>query len=288
MTFLDTHAHAYAPPVDAQTRPAGAGLPRPQDVRMRELLGLPIAMTNYAEALDVMDGMIARRERGYVCATAVHAVMVAQDDGEMRDALRGSTMTVPDGMPLVWAANLLGEDLSDRVYGPELMLRYCERSRDRGHRIFLYGGRDQGSLAQLTLNLRLRFPGIKIVGGYSPPFRPLTTEEDDAIARQIDAARPDVVWVGIGVPKQEKWMARMRDRIEAPVMAAVGAAFDFHAGRVSMAPQWMQDRGLEWTYRIAQEPRRLLPRYLIHNPRFVARVALQLWRERLKLTRALS
>jgi N-acetylglucosaminyldiphosphoundecaprenol N-acetyl-beta-D-mannosaminyltransferase len=206
--------------------------------------------------------------------------MVGQDDPAMREALEGSTLTVPDGMPLVWAANALGEDLRDRVYGPELMLRYCERSRDRGHRIFLYGGRDQGSLAQLTLNLRLRFPGIKIVGGYSPPFRALTDDEDNAIAAQINAARPDVVWVGIGVPKQEKWMARMRDRIEAPVLAAVGAAFDFHAGRVSMAPEWMQNRGLEWTYRIAQEPRRLLPRYLIHNPRFMAAFVRQMARER--------
>jgi N-acetylglucosaminyldiphosphoundecaprenol N-acetyl-beta-D-mannosaminyltransferase len=245
-------------------------------------------MTNYTEAMDVMDGMVARRERGYVCATAVHAVMVAQGDAEMRDALRGSTLTVPDGMPLVWAANALGEDLGDRVYGPELMIRYCERSRDMGHRIFLYGGRDQGSLAQLTLNLRLRFPGIKIVGGYSPPFRPLTSDEETAVARQIDASRADVVWVGIGVPKQEKWMARMRDSIEAPVMCAVGAAFDFHAGRVSMAPTWMQDRGLEWTYRIAQEPRRLLPRYLIHNPRFVAKIAAQLVRERLRRRRRIS
>ena len=280
MTFLDTHAHAYAPPVEPQTRPAGHDLPLPQDVRMREILGLPIAMTDYAEAMDVMDGMLARRERGYVCATAVHAVMVGQDDPEMRSALQGSTLTVPDGMPLVWAANLLGDDLRDRVYGPELMLRYCERSAENGHRVFLYGGRDQGSLAQLTLNLRLRFPGIKIVGGYSPPFRALTDDEDNAIADQINAAQPDIVWVGIGVPKQEKWMARMRDRIDAPVLAAVGAAFDFHAGRVSMAPEWMQNRGLEWTYRIAQEPRRLLPRYLIHNPRFVAKVALQLVRER--------
>jgi N-acetylglucosaminyldiphosphoundecaprenol N-acetyl-beta-D-mannosaminyltransferase len=280
MTFLDTHAHAYAPPVEPQTRPAGHDLPLPQDVRMREILGLPIAMTDYAEAMDVMDGMLARRERGYVCATAVHAVMVGQDDPEMRSALQGSTLTVPDGMPLVWAANLLGDDLRDRVYGPELMLRYCERSAEKGHRVFLYGGRDQGSLAQLTLNLRLRFPGIKIVGGYSPPFRALTDDEDNAIADQINAAQPDIVWVGIGVPKQEKWMARMRDRIDAPVLAAVGAAFDFHAGRVSMAPEWMQNRGLEWTYRIAQEPRRLLPRYLIHNPRFVAKVALQLVRER--------
>jgi N-acetylglucosaminyldiphosphoundecaprenol N-acetyl-beta-D-mannosaminyltransferase len=257
-------------------------------VRRRDLLGVPIALTTYAEAMDVMDGMVARRERGYVCATAVHALMVAQNDPEMREALERSTLTVPDGMPLVWAVNLLGEDLADRVYGPELMLRYCERSRERGHRVFLYGGRDQGSLAQLTLNLRLRFPGIKIVGGYSPPFRALTDDEDDAIARQINAARPDVVWVGIGVPKQEKWMARLRDRLDAPVLAAVGAAFDFHAGRVSMAPEWMQSRGLEWTYRIAQEPRRLLPRYLIHNPRFVAKVALQVARERLRPRRRLS
>jgi len=286
MTFLDTHA--YAPAVEPEAPRAGHELPRPDDIRVRDILGLPIAMTDYTEAMDVMDGMVTRRERGYVCATAVHAVMVAQNDPEMREALQRSTLTVPDGMPLVWAANLLGDDLSDRVYGPELMLRYCERSRDRGHRVFLYGGRDQGSLAQLTLNLRLRFPGIKIVGGYSPPFRALTEDEDKAIAEQINAARPDVVWVGTGVPKQEKWMARQRDRLDAPVLVGVGAAFDFHAGRVSMAPQWMQDRGLEWTYRITQEPRRLLPRYVVHNPRFVARVALQVVRERVRLTRALS
>src|SRR3954453_3754038 len=196
MTFLETHAHAYPAAVEPQPAPAGYDLPLPQDVRMREILGLPIAMTDYAQAMDVMDGMIARRERGYVCATAVHAVMVGQNDPEMRDALQGSTLTVPDGMPLVWAANLLGDDLSDRVYGPELMLRYCERSAEKGHRVFLYGGRDQGSLAQLALNLRLRFPGLKIVGGYSPPFRTLSAGEDNAIAAQINAAKPDVVWVG--------------------------------------------------------------------------------------------
>jgi N-acetylglucosaminyldiphosphoundecaprenol N-acetyl-beta-D-mannosaminyltransferase len=287
MTFLDTAAYS-AEAAAGGPAPAPETLPRPEDVRVRDVLGIPMGMTDYAQAMDVMDGMIARRERGYVCATAVHAVMVGQGDPEMRAALQASTLTVPDGMPLVWAANLLGEKLADRVYGPELMLRYCERSRDRGHRVFLYGGRDQGSLAQLALNLRLRYPGIKIVGGYSPPFRALTGDEDDRIAERINAARPDVVWVGIGVPKQEKWMARLRDRVEAPVMAGVGAAFDFHAGRVSMAPQWMQDRGLEWTYRIAQEPRRLLPRYLIHNPRFVLRIGAQLVRERLLARRSLS
>jgi N-acetylglucosaminyldiphosphoundecaprenol N-acetyl-beta-D-mannosaminyltransferase len=237
-------------------------------------------MTDYDRAMDVMDGMIARSERGYVCCVAVHAVMVSQSDPEMRRALIGSTLTVPDGMPLVWAANLMGENLPNRVYGPELMRRYNERCRDRGHRVWLYGGRDQGSLAQLALNMHRENPGMRVVGGYSPPFRPLTVAEEDEIARQINAARPDVLWVGIGVPKQEKWMARMRDRLEVPVMCAVGAAFDFHAGRISQAPSWMQQRGLEWTYRIAQEPRRLLPRYLYYNPRFMSSLGRQLVRER--------
>jgi N-acetylglucosaminyldiphosphoundecaprenol N-acetyl-beta-D-mannosaminyltransferase len=262
------------------SRQASGALPTAADVRMREILGIPIAMTDYEQAMDVMDGMIARRDPGYVCAVAVHAVMVAQRDAEMKQALLGSTLTVPDGMPLVWAANALGENLPQRVYGPELMRRYSQRCATQGHRVWLYGGRDQGHLVQLALRLRQRHDGIKIVGGYAPPFRPLTSEEEDAIAEQINHAKPDVLWVGIGVPKQEKWMARMRDKLDVPVMAAVGAAFDFHAGRISQAPAWMQDRGLEWTYRIAQEPRRLLPRYLYYNPRFMLSFARQLGRER--------
>ncbi len=181
-------------------------------------------------------------------------------------------------MPLVWAANMLGEDLPSRVYGPELMRRYNDRCVEKGHRVWLYGGRDQGSLVQLALNLRQMHRGLRIVGGYSPPFRALSGEEEDAIVEQINDARPDVLWVGIGAPKQEKWMARMRDRLEVPVMGGVGAAFDFHAGRVSQAPRWMQERGLEWIYRIAQEPKRLLPRYLFHNPRFMAAFARQMMR----------
>ena len=249
------------------------------DIRRRDILGIPIAMTDYARTMDVMDEMVARRDRGWVCAAAVHSVMVAQEDRLMREALTNAVITVPDGMPIVWAANLLGEHLPNRVYGPELMRRYCERAPESGHRVWLYGGRDQGALVQLALNLRKKHPGIRIVGGYSPPFRPLTEEEESAIADQVNEAKPDVLWVGIGVPKQEKWMVRMRDRLEVPVMCAVGAAFDFHAGRVSQAPHWMQERGLEWTYRIAQEPRRLLPRYLYTNPRFLLDFAQQYLRE---------
>jgi N-acetylglucosaminyldiphosphoundecaprenol N-acetyl-beta-D-mannosaminyltransferase len=271
--------HASALP-ELRRPDATAPLPSPADVRTREILGIPIAMTDYEQAMDVMDGMVSRRERGYVCAVAVHAVMVAQRDAEMKRALNESTLTVPDGMPLVWAANMLGENLPQRVYGPELMRRYSQRCATQGHRVWLYGGRDQGHLVQLALRLRQRHPGIKIVGGYAPPFRPLTGEEEDAIAAQINQAKPDVLWVGIGVPKQEKWMAQMREKLDVPVMCAVGAAFDFHAGRISQAPSWMQDRGLEWTYRIAQEPRRLLPRYLYYTPRFMLAFTRQLGRER--------
>jgi N-acetylglucosaminyldiphosphoundecaprenol N-acetyl-beta-D-mannosaminyltransferase len=249
-------------------------------VETREVLGLPIALTDYDRAMDAMDEMVASRARGYVCAVAVHAVSLSRDDEELREALRGSALTLPDGMPLVWAVNMLGEHLPNRVYGPELMRRYNNRCAEKGHRVWLYGGRDQGSLVQLALNLRRKHPGLRIVGGYSPPFRSLSAEEEEAIADQINQARPDVLWVGIGVPKQEKWMARMRERLEVPVMGGVGAAFDFHGGRISQAPAWMQERGLEWIYRIAQEPRRLLPRYLFHNPRFLGAFLGQLARER--------
>jgi N-acetylglucosaminyldiphosphoundecaprenol N-acetyl-beta-D-mannosaminyltransferase len=258
----------------------GAGLPHPADIPTREVLGVPIAITDYEEAMDVMDGMIARRERGFVCALAVHGLMVSRTDPDMRAAVTNASLVVPDGMPLVWAANALGENLPNRVYGPELMLRYSDRCAERGHRVWLYGGRDQASLIELALRMRRRHPGIKIVGGYSPPYRTLTDREEEGILRQIDEARPDVLWVGIGVPKQEKWMARIRDSVEVPVMCGVGAAFDFHAGRISQAPPWMQERGLEWTYRIAQEPRRLLPRYIYYNPRFMIAFARQLRRDR--------
>ena len=269
----------------AQAKHLRAAAEEPQPVpgtgvRRRDILGIPISMIDYERAMDVMDEMVEQRYRGWVCAAAVHSVMVAQDDLLMKRALTDSVITVPDGMPIVWAANMLGEHLPNRVYGPELMRRYCTRSLEHGHRVWLYGGRDQGALVQLALNLRRKHPGIRIVGGYSPPFRALTEDEESAIADQINAAQPDVLWVGIGVPKQEKWMVRTRERVDVPVMCAVGAAFDFHAGRVSQAPHWMQERGLEWTYRIAQEPRRLLPRYLYTNPRFMLGLARQYGHER--------
>jgi N-acetylglucosaminyldiphosphoundecaprenol N-acetyl-beta-D-mannosaminyltransferase len=258
----------------------GARSPRPKDVPKREVAGVALALVDYAVAMDVMDGMIERREPGYVCAVAVHAVMVARRDAEMRAALAGSSLTVPDGRPLVWALNLLGADLRDRVYGPELMARYCERSAKLGHRVWLYGAHDEEALGALRAAIERGFPGIALVGQYAPPHRTLTGPEQEAVAERIERDRPDVVFVGLGAPKQEKWMATMRPLLEAPVLVGVGAAFDFLSERKRQAPDWMQRRGLEWAFRLSQEPVRLLPRYLRYNPAFLAAFARQYARER--------
>jgi N-acetylglucosaminyldiphosphoundecaprenol N-acetyl-beta-D-mannosaminyltransferase len=241
----------------------------------RPVLGIPLALTDYAHTLDWMDAAAASRHRGYVCVAATHTVMACQEDAELRSAVLGADFTVPDGQPLVWALRALGNDLRDRVYGPDLMDAACERAARTGRRFYLYGGRNQGALVELTRILRLRYPGLKIVGGHAPPFRTLSAEEDAAIVADINRAAPDVVWVGTGVPRQEKWMARMRERLDAPVLIGVGAAFDFHAGLVRQAPPWMQRSGLEWAFRLLQEPRRLWRRYLRYNPRFVTGFARQ-------------
>jgi N-acetylglucosaminyldiphosphoundecaprenol N-acetyl-beta-D-mannosaminyltransferase len=244
------------------------------------VLGVPLALTDYEHTLDWIDAAVAAGSREYVCVAAVHTVMACQEDEALRAAVLGASFTVPDGQPLVWALRALGHDLGDRVYGPELMDRACARAARTGQRMYLYGGRNQGALAQLTRTLRLRHPGLKIVGGYAPPFRPLTDAEEEHVAHDINRSGADVVWVGIGVPKQEKWMARMRPRLHAPVLVGVGAAFDFHAGLVPQAPPRMQRYGLEWLFRFAQEPRRLWKRYARYNPLFVFGFARQYLRHK--------
>jgi N-acetylglucosaminyldiphosphoundecaprenol N-acetyl-beta-D-mannosaminyltransferase len=251
------------------------------NVPKRNLLDVPIALVDYERAMDVMDRMIETGERGYVCALAVHALMVARHDPETKVALLGSSLNVPDGQPLRWALSALGHRLSDRVYGPELMERYCRRAGERSRRVWLCGGQNQEALARLAETLEFRYPGIVIAGATSPPHRPLTDAENEALAAQINSGNTDVVWVGLGAPKQEKWMARMRPRLEAPVLVGVGAAFDFLPGLKRQAPAWMQRRGLEWLFRLSQEPRRLGPRYLRYNPAFVAAFGRQYLRERL-------
>ena len=258
---------------DTPVQPLPSAIPStPTD----EVLGVPLGLIDYEQTLDWIDMMAAEREQGYVCVCNVHTVMASREDPELRAALMASSLNVPDGQPLVWALNALGHSLTDRVYGPELMARACSRAASNGMRFYLYGGRDPGALTLLALNLRRRYPGISIVGGYSPPHRPLSVEEQAAIVSEINDAQADVVWVGIGVPKQEKWMAALRPLLDSPVLIGVGAAFDFHAGLVPQAPPWLQRAGLEWAYRLAHEPRRLWRRYLRYNPRFVASFARQL------------
>ncbi|HEY0346409.1 MAG TPA: WecB/TagA/CpsF family glycosyltransferase [Solirubrobacteraceae bacterium] len=245
------------------------------------VLGIPLALAEYDGVMDWMDEIVRTEQRVSISAAAVHLVMVAREDPETHQALL-NTLTVPDGQPLVWALRALGHPHASRIYGPELMARYCERAAASGVRMFLYGGRNQGALVQLVLTLRQRYPGLNIAGGYSPPFRPQTYDERHAIAAEINASRADVVWVGIGQPKQEKWMAEMRDLLDAPILAGVGAAFDFHAGLVPQAPTWMQETGLEWTFRLAHEPRRLWRRYARYNPRFIAGFARQYAQHRMR------
>jgi N-acetylglucosaminyldiphosphoundecaprenol N-acetyl-beta-D-mannosaminyltransferase len=240
-----------------------------------EILGIPLAVSDYEQVLDWMEATIAAGVPAYVTAAAVNLVMCAQEDADARAAVLGATLAVPDGQPLVWALHALGHAAATRVYGPDLMDRALGRAARTGTSSFLYGGRTQDALELLQERLCERYPGLRIAGGHSPPFRALSAAEEQAVVDEINASGADIVWVGTGQPKQEKWMQRMRPRLSAPMLVGVGAAFDFHAGLVPQAPRWMQRSGLEWTYRLAREPRRLWRRYARYNPRFIAGFARQ-------------
>ena len=204
----------------------------------------------------------------YAVVLTVHSVMTARFDRGLATVLNSADMGAPDGMPLVWALRSLGVSGQTRVYGPNLMLALCEQAARLGHRVFLYGGREE-MLPLLSEKLLGRFPTLPIAGVYAPPFRPLTAEEDAECVRRIRASDADMVFVGIGAPKQEQWMYAHRHLLPGMVMLGVGAAFDFHAGRVRQAPPWMQAAGLEWLFRLSMEPARLWKRYVLFNPLFV-------------------
>ncbi len=241
---------------------------------------MPLAVSSYDEVVAWMDATIESGARATVTAAAVNLVMSARDDPATMQAVLGATLAVPDGQPLVWALRLLGHRGATRIYGPDLMAHFCAHAATTGTPIYLYGGRSPEALDLLTKRLRERFPGLRIVGGWSPPFRPLTSAERDHVVAEIDASGAQVVWVGTGQPKQELWMHEMRPFLAAPLLVGVGAAFDFHAGIVSQAPSWMQRNGLEWLYRLSREPGRLWRRYLTQNPRFMVGFARQYLRER--------
>lgn len=236
---------------------------------------MPLAISDYEQVIDWMQATIEARGRACLTAAAVNLVMSAFDDPQVRAAVLDMTLVVPDGQPLVWALRLLGHKQATRVYGPDLMASFCARAAREGIPVYLYGGRSPEALRLLESRLRERFGGLRIAGGFSPPYRELSAAERDRVAQEINASGAPVVWVGTGQPKQERWMHEMRSQLDAPLLVGVGAAFDFHAGIVSQAPSWMQRNGLEWVYRLSREPRRLWRRYATQNPRFVAAFARQ-------------
>lgn len=246
-----------------------------ETIARTNVLGVGVSAINIPLVLDVVDQWIEAKAPNYVCVTGVHGVMESQNDPSLRQIHNRAGLVTPDGMPLVWMSKLMGHTQVERVYGPDLMLAFCQHSIAKGYRHFLYGSSDD-VLTRLAANLRSRIPGIQIVGTLSPPFRPLTAIEDEEIVAHINATAADVVWVGLSTPKQERWMADHVGRLSASVLFGVGAAFDFHAGVKRQAPPWMQRSGLEWLFRLATEPQRLWKRYLYNNPRFIWRVFLQI------------
>lgn len=235
--------------------------------------------TSYEDATERIIEWAHAGEARYVCVASVHMVMEAHGDPGFRTIVEAADLVTPDGVPLVWGLRLLGVPAATRVYGPTLTPLVCERAAREGVPVGFYGGTPE-VLRDLTRALRGRFPGLRIAYEWSPPFRPLSEEEERRVAEAIDAAGPRILFVGIGCPKQERWMARHKGRIRS-VMLGVGAAFDFVAGHKRQAPPAVQRLGMEWAFRLATEPRRLWRRYLRQNPRFIPLFAAQLLEQRL-------
>jgi N-acetylglucosaminyldiphosphoundecaprenol N-acetyl-beta-D-mannosaminyltransferase len=239
------------------------------------VLGVGISVLNLQTALNEIAAAIRDQRKGYICVTGVHGVMEAQNDAAFRDILNRAFLCTPDGMPMVWMGKIRGYREMRRVYGPDLMLEVCAWSERNSCRHFFCGGAE-GAADLLAGKLRARFPGLEVAGTFTPPFRALNTREEKQLQEIVHAAKPDIIWVGLSTPKQEKFMAEFLPKLDVTLMIGVGAAFDFHSGRVRQAPRWMQRSGLEWLYRLCQEPRRLAKRYLTNNPRFAWKVFGQL------------
>lgn len=244
------------------------------DLQHRFILGTRVDATSYADATARILQWARAGQSRYVCICGVHGVMEGHDSPDFQRTQNAADLVTPDGMPLVWVLRRLGLKDQTRVYGPDLTLSVCQAAADAGIPVGLYGG-TQEVLDTLQKTYRARFPRLRIAYAYSPPFRPLTPDEDEAIVQAINASGTRILFVGLGCPKQEQWVASHRDRVQA-VMLAVGAAFDFHSGRVRQAPRWMQRCGLEWLFRLLMDPRRLWRRYFKNNPRFLWLVLWQL------------
>ena len=239
------------------------------------ILGVGLSVLNLQTALTALAEVVRERRKGYICVTGVHGVMEAQDDANFKKILNAAFLCTPDGMPMVWAGKLNGQREMRRVYGPDLLLDVCAWSETSGAKHFFYGGAD-GVAELLAQKLKLKFPKLEIVGTFTPPFRALNTDEEKKLREQVTATQPDIFWIGLSTPKQEKFMAEFLPKLDTTLMIGVGAAFDFHSGRVKQAPRWMQRSGLEWFYRLCSEPRRLAKRYFKNNPLFALKFFAQL------------
>lgn len=240
------------------------------------LLGVRVNVVQIADVIAKIEEWIGLRDGcRYIAVTGMHGVTEAQHDGEFKSILNAAALVVPDGYPLVWLGRRKGfPKLKRRVYGPELMASFCEQTAAKGYRHFFYGGA-RGVAEELSRRFADIHPGLLVVGTYSPPFRALTPNEDSEVLSTIHDSRPDIVWVGLSTPKQERWMFEHCNRLSVPVLVGVGAAFDFHTKRTAQAPIWMRENGLEWLFRLIREPRRLWRRYLIYGAEFVLLVILE-------------
>jgi N-acetylglucosaminyldiphosphoundecaprenol N-acetyl-beta-D-mannosaminyltransferase len=261
-------------------RPRGQRPAKPENFHAAGLaranvLGVGVHAVDMRRTLQVLQCAVEERRKGYVCVTGVHGIMEAQKNPAFRAILNNSLLTTPDGMPTVWVGRWQGHSQMRRVFGPEMMLEVCAMSVGKGYTHFLYGGGD-GVAEQLKAALRRRFPGLRIVGTYTPPFRPLNKTEKEELYARVSNAAPDIFWVGLSTPKQEHFMAEHLPHLDTRVMLGVGAAFDVHTGRILDAPDWVKNAGLQWLHRLGQEPRRLWKRYLYNNPRFVLKMTSQL------------
>lgn len=258
--------------------PADRNQPSVRDVKSSQkwtnVLGVRVSAVNLKSATGLIQKAIEDGRKEYVCVRDAHGVVRCQKDPELRSIHNRAFLVTPDGMPLVWALKHAGHVESDRVYGPDLMLSVFDAGSAKGLRHFLYGATAE-TLEQLQARLLAKFPQARIVGSYAPPFRQLSMQEEADIADRLNRSDADIIWVGLSSPKQELWMARMRDRLEAPMLIGVGAAFDFHAGLKRQAPRVIQRSGFEWAFRLLCEPRRLWRRYALVVPTFISLTAFQ-------------
>jgi N-acetylglucosaminyldiphosphoundecaprenol N-acetyl-beta-D-mannosaminyltransferase len=243
--------------------------------KMAIVLGIPVEPLDMETAVARVADELELRRKGYVCMVCVHGIMEAQRDPGFAQVYARATMLVPDGAPTVWVGRWQGFSKMQRVAGPDLMLEILGRKEFANRTHFLYGGND-GVAEELRERLTRRFPWVHIVGTHTPPFRDLTLQEEESLANRIRELKPDMIWVGIGAPKQERFMMRLLPLLDSALMFGVGAAFDFHTGRIKDSPQWVKSAGLQWLHRLIQNPRRLFWRYFRDNPAFIWNISLQL------------